>query len=381
MLAERDADVVLQSPDGLDAWTLAVRHGQVSARRGRERREPDVVITAEVEVLAGVVSGRSSGVVDFLDGRLTTRGDLSLALQLDGLFLSSDRPDSHPRAFRGDVAGLACAWLEAGPRDAPPVVLLHGLGATNASMLPTLRDLSADHRVLSPDLPGFGASAAPRAPYDPEWFSRFVVAFCEATDARDVVLVGNSLGGRVALETALRAPDLVRGTVLYCASPAWRKLRLLAPVARLGPPTLVGAFPFAPSHAWVVEFIRFMFSDSSRLPDSWFDGAADEFRRVWRSRAHRRAFLSSLRQIVAESGDGERGFYARLESLEVPSLFLWGARDRLVPAGFARHVERAVPRSTSVVLDDCGHVPHFEDPEQTHRLTREHLAGLPDPRG
>ena len=60
------------------------------------------------------------------------------------------------------VDGFNVFYREAGPRDAPPVILLHGLGATNASMLPLLADLARDHRVIAPDFPGFGASGAPR---------------------------------------------------------------------------------------------------------------------------------------------------------------------------------------------------------------------------
>ena len=65
---------------------------------------------------------------------------------------------------------------------------------------------------------------------------------------------------------------------------------------------------------------------------------------------------------------GERGFWVRLERMDTPALFLWGDRDRLVPAGFARHVERVLPEARSHVLSDCGHVPQFELPGPTHEL-------------
>ena len=64
-----------------------------------------------------------------------------------------------------------------------------------------------------------------------------------------------------------------------------------------------------------------------------------------------------------------------MKELRTPTLFIWGRRDRLVPAGFARHVEKALPNATSVVLDDCGHVPQYELPDKTHELTRSFLAG------
>jgi pimeloyl-ACP methyl ester carboxylesterase len=95
-------------------------------------------------------------------------------------------------------------------------------GATNASMLPVLADLAVDHRVLAPDLPGFGASAAPSSPYNATWFAAWVEAFQATTGSRGAVVIGNSLGGRVALEAGLSHPKSVRAVVLLTPSPAFR---------------------------------------------------------------------------------------------------------------------------------------------------------------
>ena len=190
--------------------------------------------------------------------------------------------------------GVRTAWLEAGPPDAPPVVLLHGLGATNASMLPLLGDLARDHRVLAPDAPGFGASEAPALP----------VQLAPGTPpgsrpsrpgrgSRGAVLVGNSMGGRVALEAGLAHPSL---------GPRPRAARPLAGVPPAAPvrPGRAAAQPAARpgcrcpalSHRLVVEALRGMMSVPDRLPQAWYDAAADEAVRVFRSPAHRVAFFS-----------------------------------------------------------------------------------------
>jgi pimeloyl-ACP methyl ester carboxylesterase len=80
-----------------------------------------------------------------------------------------------------------------------------------------------------------------------------------------------------------------------------------------------------------------------------------------------------MRQIYLEEAFGARGFWERLPGLRPPALFVWGDRDRLVPHAFARHVVRALPNCESVVLRDCGHVPQFELPRETHRLVRSFL--------
>ena len=77
------------------------------------------------------------------------------------------------------------------------------------------------------------------------------------------------------------------------------------------------------------------------------------------------AFYAAARQIYLEQPDGPNGFWTRIESLRVDSLFIWGRRDGLVPIGFERHVKRAVPDARHVEVDS-GHVPQLENPGQTH---------------
>ena len=374
VLEGRTGRIVLDATDS-GVWTVDLAHGRVQARRGSSPH-PTLVVRGSAGVLADVVAGRESGVSAFLDGRLTVRGDLSLSLQLDGLFATGPgRPDHFARAEQVTAMGVRTSYLEAGPPDAPPVLLLHGLGATNASMLPVLADLAVDHRVLAPDLPGFGASDAPRSPYNPTWFAAWAEAFQSVTRSRGAVLIGNSLGGRVALECGLAHPKSVRALVLLTPSPAFRRLRQYVPLVRLVSPELA-RFPAVIPHRLVVEGIRVMFSDPERLPRTWYDAAADEVLRVLSDRAHRVAFFSSARQIYLEDAYGRNGFWQRLPGLLPPALFLWGDRDRLVPSSFSRHVSDALPTAGSVVLEDCGHVPQFENPEMTMLMIRGFLEQL-----
>jgi pimeloyl-ACP methyl ester carboxylesterase len=371
VLERRSATVVFDAGES-GVWTVTLADGRGRVRRGATDA-PTLVVRAEPGVLADVVCGRASGVHAFLDGRLTVRGDLALSLQLDGLWDSDpDRPATWPLAREARVMGTRSIWLEAGPPDAPPVILLHGLGATNASMLPVLADLAVDHRVLAPDLPGFGASDAPRVPYNAPWFAAWVEAFQAATGSRGAVLIGNSLGGRVALECGLAHPRSVRAVALLTPSPAFRRLRQWVPFVRGVPPGLA-RLPMPINHGLVVEGIRGMMSVPDRLPRAWYDAAADEALRVLRSPAHRVAFFSCARQIYLEDAYGRNGFWDRLPGLLPPALFVWGDRDRLVPSSFARHVTDCLPGAGSVVLENCGHVPQFEHPDITAALLRGFL--------
>lgn len=371
VLERRTATIVFDARDG-GVWTVEIANGRGRARRG-SAPDPTLVVRSSAATLTEVVQGTASGVTAFLDGDLTVRGDLALSLQLDGLFAHDDaRPAHFARAEQTTAMGVRTAYLEAGPSDAPPVLLLHGLGATNASMLPVLADLAVDHRVIAPDLPGFGASDAPRVPYNAPWFAAWVEAFQRVTDSRGAVLVGNSLGGRVALECGLAHPKSVRALVLLTPSPAFRRLRQWVPFVRVASPELA-RLPLPMSHRLVVEGIRGMFSDPDRLPRPWYDAAADEAVRVLADRSHRVAFFSAARQIYLEDAYGKNGFWHRLPGLLPPALFLWGDRDRLVPSSFARHVADSLPSAGQVVMEDCGHVPQFEHPEETMAMIRGFL--------
>jgi pimeloyl-ACP methyl ester carboxylesterase len=367
-----DVDAVVRFDGGTASCAVLLRRGAGTVLDTLPEGATTKV-SADATTLLDVVEGRESGVAAFLDGRLRVDGDLSLSLRLDGLFTRDDgRPDRFPRSGLVAAGRVRTFHLDAGPRDALPVVALHGLGATNASLLPTIWDLAADHRVLAPDLPGHGATAAPRAAYDARFFARWLADYLDAVGVDRAVLLGNSLGGRVALEVAMLQPDRVRGVVLLAPAVAFRRLRQFVPAVRLARPELA-ALPLPMTRGMARLTIRRMFARPERLTPQSYDAAAGEFVRVYQRAAYRVAFFSSLRQIYLDDAFGDSGFWRRLPSLAAPALFLWGDRDRLVPASFERHVSTAVPHSQSVVLHDCGHVPQFEHPHRTAELVRSFI--------
>jgi pimeloyl-ACP methyl ester carboxylesterase len=355
-------------------WTIRFRGGQVTLHRGRVGK-PDSTLIADRDTLVGVLEGTLQGVEEFLGGRLFVRGNLALPLELDDLLHPRSRDVRAPRCHRIRAGGIETFYLEAGPTDGPPVVLLHGLGATSASFLPTIWDLARDHHVYAVDLPGFGESDKPVRPLHAAYFSRWVESFMDAVGLEKADLVGNSMGGRIAIEVGLRSPDRVGRMVLYMPSLAWRRFRIFVRLVRVLRPEL-GVLPIPMLHAIVLQSIKTMFAHPERVPGPAMKGAADEFVRYFATPRGRVAFFSASREIYLEDPFGRRGFWERLPSLKPPTLFLFGEKDRLVPHGFQRHVQRALPGASFTLMDDCGHVPQFELPDRTNALTREFFGRL-----
>jgi pimeloyl-ACP methyl ester carboxylesterase len=176
------------------------------------------------------------------------------------------------------------------------------------------------------------------------------------------------MGGRVALEIGMTAPERVDRIVLLCPALAWLRDRRWSGIVRLARPEL-GLLQIAPRP--IVEgIVRRMLPGAD---DGWAAAGVDEFLRAYLQPRGRAAFYAAARNIYLDEPGGDAGFWTRLSLLEPPALFVWGRHDQLVPEGFKRHVERALPRAEHVVLD-CGHVPQVEAPRDTHHVMARFLA-------
>ena len=248
---------------------------------------------------------------------------------------------------------------------------MHGLGGTKASFLPTVNGLADDYRVVAMDLPGFGESDKPvGAPYDAAWFARSVFAAMDALGIERAHVAGNSMGGRVAIEAGLTDRDRIGGLVLLSPALAWLRPRRWAPVIRALRPEL-GLIQPAPRPI-VEAMVRRLVPSAN---GGWSAAGVDEFLRSYLTRSGRAAFYAAARNIYLDEPHGDDGFWTRLESLESDSLFVWGRHDMLVPIGFMKHVERALPRARHVELN-CGHVPQVERPRETNAAIRKFLTQL-----
>jgi pimeloyl-ACP methyl ester carboxylesterase len=292
-------------------------------------------------------------------GRLKIRRDLHLGVGF--LAATATQGDGGLRFRTIRTARGRISISEAG--SGPAALMIHGLGATKVSFLPTLTALAPNgHRAIAVDLPGFGDSDKPLlGTYNARFFAQSMTALLDALELDRVDVIGNSMGGRVALELGLSAPERVNRLVLLAPSLAWLRARPWAPFLRLVAPQL-GMIQPAPR--WVVEQIV-----RSVVPGSeteWTAAGIDEFLRSYLTPAGRAAFYAAARNIYLEEPYGRDGFWTRLPSLQPESLFVWGRKDPLVPISFERHVKEALPGARHRELQ-CGHVPQLERPKETHQ--------------
>ncbi len=359
------------------SWEVRCTALGARVRAGASRREPDVVIGTDAETWLQLREGEISGIEAFSQRRLYARGDLDLAVGFEGLFrLPSGRPPLL-RIHHVPVGKLKISTLTMG--EGPAMLLLHGLGATKSSFFDTAAALSRRYTVHAIDLPGFGGSSKPAtAPYGTPYAARAVIGTMDALGIERAHLVGNSMGGRVAIEVGLERPDRVGGIALLSPAVAFvrRDWQWLVRFAR---PEL-GMLPHSLGRERIEQTFWTLFADRDLVDPSVADIVADEFERIYRSRGARLAFIASARAIYLEPPFGRNGFYPRLSTLQPPALFVWASHDRLIPERFRHHVERWLPSAEQVVLEGCGHVPQVEVPERTNGLLERFFSRV-DPLG
>ena len=350
---------------GGETWDAELEGTELTLREAGDE-QPDAVLSADAATWERIARDVRGGMESFKSRRLSVRQNLHLGIG----FLAATSDVADDRRLRFDTHRTAdgrISTLSAGTGD--PVICLHGLGGTKASFLPTAAALADSFRVIAMDFPGFGESGKPlRAAYDAPFFADSVIGLLDELGIDRAHLVGNSMGGRVAIEAGLRHPYRVRRLALLSPALAWLRDRrwrwlLRAPLPKLG---LIQPAP----RAITEPLVRNLVPGGSQ---GWSAAGVDEFLRSYLSPRGRVAFYEAARNIYLDEPHGEEGLWTRMKALEADSLFVWGKHDQLVPIAFMRHVEKVLPRAKHLELN-CGHVPQLEAPGRTHAAIIRHFS-------
>ncbi|MSR35227.1 MAG: alpha/beta hydrolase [Gemmatimonadetes bacterium] len=301
-----------------------------------------------------------------------------------------------PSGSRGAAAGPGRAGHPAGsaevsasglPLDVerrgagPPIVLLHGFGASRFTYRFWADDLARTHSLHLIDLVGFGAAPPPRtrAGYGPLEQAEFVLRYLRDHDLIGATLVGHSLGGGVALLVALRLCELGEqhriAALVSVAGPAYAQaIPRYIGLARI---PLIGAamLRLIPTDRLVRQVLRYIVYD----PDSIDAAQVEGYAAPLRTRRTRRAVVETARKIVPDNLDE---LAERFGEVRTPTLLLWGRHDHVIPLWVGQRLARDLPRARLVVLERCGHVPSEECPDESLAVVRSFLAevdaGEPD---
>ncbi len=264
-----------------------------------------------------------------------------------------------------------------------PVVFIHGLGSSGYMEWRFNLEVAANrHRVYAPDLPGFGRTEKPRARYGVAYFTRFVDRYMEDRGLRSAAVVGASLGGRIALELALKYPKRVRKLVLVNALGLGRpNVQLsygLLTLPRLGEAFMKfagDAVRLAPRP--MIRRIAARYAGASGdLKRTMDDDYFSNLRELYAADGYPDAYLATIRSLVTPKAllAADHDLSKSLGELKIPVQLIWGDNDPLFPLAHAVNAHGLIRRSRLAVLEGAGHTPQAERPEEFNRVLENFLT-------
>jgi len=269
------------------------------------------------------------------------------------------------------VEGIRIHYAEAGPpADDPPILLIHGLGSAGVKFHDAMPLLAEHRRTIAIDLPGFGFSDAPRAPYSPAWQAGGVRAFLDALEIERAIIAGNSYGGLISVFFASAWPDRTAALALVAAALPNDGAR--APGAAqwvVGTLPLLG--PLGQKYYWgrppsvvVTESVQRNCADPARVSATMIARLLRDAERKDVIPAYRRATLAAQRATLwALTGKREQT-WRMLSTLRPPTVLIWGEQDQVIPLHVGRDAVSRLPGAHLIVIDECGHNPQMEKPDE-----------------
>ena len=243
-----------------------------------------------------------------------------------------------------EVYGLNIHYAEAG--SGPVVVLLHGLWGGLNEWLPIVEPLSADHRVIALDFPGFHGSDKPDTQYHNTLLSQFLDGFLDALDLSEVTLMGHAMGANTATFTAVHHPDRI-GTLILVDGAGYRN-----PDRDLTKPLSQGMLNFrrvatGSSLAATRGLLERRVMDKSLVTDVWVEEAFG----LWVASA------GAIGDMLLEGGDLSP---EEMRQIKIPTLVVWGTEDKVFAPDNVARLQADIAGAEAVLIENSGHLPQIE---------------------
>ena len=266
--------------------------------------------------------------------------------------------------------GREVAHIEGG--EGPVLLLIHGIGGHWRSWEPVLDRLAEEHRVVAVDLPGHGGSSKGAGDYSLGAHANTVRDLMAALEIERATVIGHSLGGGVAMQFAYQFPERCERLVLVSSGGLGPDLGLGLRLAALPGSELFFRLAAPPARmllnlAWPLErALLIRPTAAAKHYARGFAALADA-----RTRA---AFLGTLRGVVGRGGqlvDARDRLYL---AEHMPTLIVWGERDRVLPVSHGRAAQEAMPGSRLELFEGAGHIPQLDDPERFRAVVEDFVA-------
>ena len=274
----------------------------------------------------------------------------------DSKFIKVDGMSVHYR-----IEGLA--------QDSIPLVLLHGTGASLHTWDGWVNALKTERKIIRLDLPAYGLTGPnPTSDYSQEYYAGFINEFLSKLGVKQCIIAGNSLGGSIAWNFAVKYPEKVSKMILVDAGGYAIKSKSV-PIAFqvAGLPVIKNLFKYVTPRSIVQKSIENVYSDKSKvtevLVDRYFELSLRE--------GNRQAFIDRMSEFR------NKGIIniatAKIKDLKMPTLIIWGDKDLLIPLEVGEKFHADLPNDTLVVFKNLGHTPMEEDAGKTVAVVKDFL--------
>lgn len=228
------------------------------------------------------------------------------------------------------------------------LLLLHGLFGALSNWEDVVNQFKGEYRVLIPMLPIY---EMPLRQADLEGLLRHLQAFVEHYQLEDMTLMGNSLGGHIALLYTLSHPEKVKRLVLTGSSGLFEN-------------AMGGSYPKRGSYEYIRERVEYTFYDPKTATKEYIDEIFETTKSI-----------PKCMRIVSIAKSAQRHNLAtELPKIQIPTLLIWGLNDTITPPMVAHEFNRLIPNSTLRFIDHCCHAPMMEQPQKFNQILRDFLT-------
>ncbi|MCB0862340.1 MAG: alpha/beta fold hydrolase [Solirubrobacterales bacterium] len=257
--------------------------------------------------------------------------------------------------------------------EGPPVLLVHGITSSSRTWKSVMPRLSENHTVIAPDLLGHGRSSKPQGDYSLGAYASGMRDLLVALDVPKATVVGHSLGGGIAMQFGYQFPDRVARLVLVDTGGIGREVNPALRAAALPGAELVLPLLFSPTLHDAGLKVRNFLAGIGLHGSADVEGVAEGFASLTEADA-RRAFVNTVRSVIDPSGQRVSAADRLYLTRDIPSLIVWGDRDRIIPVSHADLAHELMPGSRLEIFPGAGHFPFNDDPDRFIRTLEEFIA-------